>query len=232
MVCPNGIVPTSNLCQLYSGYDANYIMKCDQTSSSYDHCAEDWKNCLAEPYWDFCRTFPELCLNSTHLRNDEHHDDHRYNDTYGIKDKYDMFKRICSADHDKYCPEGDHSPPAIWDVCDQWGGPLFRDTYSTEVGFTSLWTLCRADIGRICSPNTELGNSICPNGRVISENICAALPEGSCTAGSSNFKPCASDIYSCMAMDREYDFCLDFPSLCETAVAFPSLDDLTSAVCN
>jgi len=93
MVCPSGIVPTRNMCQLYSGYDANYIMKCDQTASSYDHCAEDWKNCLAEPYWDFCRTFPELCLNSTHLRDETH------SHVEVIHSAEDMIQRICNADH-------------------------------------------------------------------------------------------------------------------------------------
>ena len=136
-----------------------------------------------------------------------------------------MFRRICSVDYNKYCPDGDHNPPAIREVCNDWGVPMLLNNDLVEVGlFTSLWTICRSDIDRICTANTELGNSICQNGRTISANICAALPEGSCTAGSSNFKPCASDIYSCMAKDRYYDFCLDFPSLCEqqATYAFPS----------
>ena len=156
MVCPSGIVPTSNLCQLYSGYDANYIMKCDPTSSSYDHCAENWKDCLAEPYWDFCRTFPELCLNSTHLRNDTHHDNHTH-PPVGIQDQFDMFRRICSVDYNKYCPGGDQSPPAIRDVCRDWGAPFFQSNYTAEVGyFTSLWTICRADLMRICETDGNL----------------------------------------------------------------------------
>jgi hypothetical protein len=136
-----------------------------------------------------------------------------------------MFRRICNVDSNKYCPDGDHNPPAIRDVCANWGAPLFQSEEMAMVGLdTSLWTMCRADISRICTVNTDLGNAICHNGRTISPNICAALPEGSCTAGSSTFKPCAMDIYSCMAKDKNYDFCLDFPSLCEQQAthAFPT----------
>ena len=143
-----------------------------------------------------------------------------------------MFKRICELDHNKYCPEGDHNPPAIWDVCSNWGAPMFQGPHFTALGFTSLWTLCRSDLTRICETDDNLRNSICHNGRTISSNICAVLPEGSCIEGRENYKPCAFDIYGCMAKDKNYDFCLDFPSLCPATPSFQSFDHLTSVICN
>lgn len=132
-----------------------------------------------------------------------------------------MFEVLCSIDPAKYCPQGSMSPPAIQDVCANWGSPLFSHPNSMGLAFTSLWTLCGADLTRICETDSDLKNWICPTGRVISANICGALPAEACTAGSSTFKPCAFDIYECMAKDRNYDFCHDFPSLCHDVIPPP-----------
>ena len=181
----------------------------------------NWMECLARPDWNLCSSFPEVCVNITEFYHNNSHCNHTNNDTFAIRDQYDMFKRICELDHNKYCPEGDHNPPAIWDVCSNWGAPMFQGPHFTALGFTSLWTLCRSDLTRICSTDDNLRNSICHNGRTISSNICAVLPEGSCIEGRENYKPCAFDIYGCMAKDKNYDFCLDFPSLCPATPSTP-----------
>ena len=116
------------------------------------------------------------------------------------------------------------------EICSKWGSPLFESPYTGEVMFTSLWTLCRADIMRMCETDENLKNTICVDGR-MSANICAALPEGSCTAGSSTYNECAMDIYSCMATNRYWDFCHDFPTLCTDRQGFASTDNLVDAVC-
>ena len=184
--------------------------------------------CLARPDWNMCNSFPELCMNITEFYyNESHgnHSNHTCNQTFGIQDQFDMFRRICSVDHNRYCPNGDHNPPAIRDVCRDWGAPLFQHQHTAEVGyFTSLWTICRADLMRICETDDNLRNSICQDYRTINSNICSVLPEGSCIEGRENYKPCAMDIYSCLANNSRYDFCHDFPSLCEQQAthAFPS----------
>ena len=73
---------------------------------------------------------------------------------------------------------------------------------------------------------------LCPTGQSVSANICGALPAESCTPGTAEYKPCALDIYSCLASDRHYDFCLDFPSLCPQTATFTSYQHLTQAACS
>ena len=151
MVCPNGDMPADSFCQLYSGADTNFPNKCDPNMpATYDHCASNWKACLAEPFWDFCRSFPEMCVNPEDLYHDEHHDDH-HDDHHShpmthITSRDDMLQRICNANPEKYCPDGHTNPPNMQEVCRDWGEPLANSDAKGVVHLTSLATLCRADI--------------------------------------------------------------------------------------
>jgi hypothetical protein len=42
-------------------YCAKFEEKCFPGTSTYDKCALDWRKCLSDPNWSFCKSFPEIC---------------------------------------------------------------------------------------------------------------------------------------------------------------------------
>ena len=60
----------------------------------------------------------------------------------------EMFAEFCRVDPNKYCPDAS-MPPNIFEICSNWGAPVMKDTWSV-IARTSLATLCRADLTRIC----------------------------------------------------------------------------------
>jgi hypothetical protein len=105
---------------------------------------------------------------------------------------FDMVSDLCA---NGYCFE---NQPNIWQICDD-----YRNTPGSIQRRTEFHVLCHdLDYEKMCT-DEKLRPTLCPNGRGISSDWCQKYPE-SCDQTASNFDPCASNIYDCIASRQAY----------------------------
>jgi hypothetical protein len=78
---------------------------CAPNTATYDPCAENWSECLRNPDWDFCSTFPSLCGIPE----------------FYFKDLDALGKAICDSDK-VFCTDAEkpESPDSAKVVCDNY----------------------------------------------------------------------------------------------------------------
>jgi hypothetical protein len=216
-ICPKGEI-TSEYCK-----HGLYPEKCKFGTSTFDRCALDWVECMLDPSWDYCKSFPEICggamppvdptykLPSTHVPTI-------------VKDYVtgmEMIEEICKEDSELFC-DG-KAMLNVHKVC----GNVGKLPMNVQVN-TSLKAFCaEASIEKICKMDAANVNMICPDGKTLAPSFCGQYPE-KCDSASTKYDSCADDVYRCM-INPSWNFCKSFPELCTKTMA--DSNDMITAIC-
>jgi hypothetical protein len=105
--------------------------QCAYGTDKFDRCALDWTQCLLDPKWEFCNSFPELCLDRPQ---------HYYSDVDAL------VKDICASDKTLFCNGTDDDVESQQFVCEHWD--MLKPELSAN---SSLETFCNARPYEICT---------------------------------------------------------------------------------
>ena len=183
--------------------------------ATYDPCASNWKACLAEPYWNFCGSFPELCYTVEDIYTQGSHNntqpDPYVDDITPEFKQYASFEDLeadfCNMKSERFCMGG-NSLNLLF-TCES----LYEIPYEYYAD-TALESLCHeADFEAMCAPTSMEGLGMCESGD-LKNDVCDVYPD-QCDANSAVYNACAPAFRSCLHKRRaEFDFCASYPDLC------------------
>ena len=187
-LCPDGKIK-SNFCSEKPG-------ECTAGSSTYKKCTENWKSCLNEVGYNFCKDFPEYC--------NQQGSGVTIPPTSAFKNGQELIDKICSTDKAKFCGGGEK--PRLDGVCVNWES--LPNEVKTQSSFYQLCTT--ADWGKLCYDKDPASKKVCDN-TVFRSSLCEMFPDR-CK------DKCVANIYDCLADATWHKFKEEFPTLVKQEV--------------
>ena len=192
---------------------AAYPDKFKVGTPTYDKCAVDLFQCLLDPEWKFCKSFPEFCRIPKN--------------SLGPVDRLGEF--ICEADPELFCGGTKDKVTSAAVICDN-----FSQLSLSVREYSSMRNFCKADPKAICAQPKYVQAGVCNDeGNFVmnKETACTLYPE-KCKFGSDTFDHCAISLGDCI-VDRSWDFCSSFPEMCTNHVThhYKNTDQLLKAIC-
>mmetsp|Transcript_19710 Transcript_19710/g.24318 ORF Transcript_19710/g.24318 Transcript_19710/m.24318 type:complete len:177 (-) Transcript_19710:349-879(-) len=166
---------------------------CTFGHEKFDPCVMNWRECLVDPTWTFCSSFPEFCMFANMP-------------TKAFKDGDALGEAICATDKELFC-RGSDTDPVAEDVCANF------DKLPDAAKMPSVISVCIADPAEICK-DTRAGPIACPKG-TLSYDLCALSPE-KCEKDTESYNECFKNWPDCVTR-YDWNFCIEFPDLCPRA---------------